>query len=77
MKIFLNYNEHGAVSGWASTVTLITLFSGVQMISIGIIGEYIAKIFVEVKRRPFYIVDKKISPSAPRNKKRPVEKSAD
>lgn len=77
LKIFLNYNEHGAVSGWASTVTLITLFSGVQMISIGIIGEYIAKIFVEVKRRPFYIVDKKISPSAPRNKKRPVEKSAD
>ncbi len=61
LKIFLNYNAHGAVSGWASTVTLITLFSGVQMVSLGIIGEYIAKIFVEVKQRPLYIVDEKIA----------------
>lgn len=60
LKIFMNYNTHGAVSGWASTVTLITLFSGVQLVSLGIIGEYIAKIFVEVKKRPLYIIDEKI-----------------
>lgn len=60
LKILFNYNAHGAVSGWASTVTLITLFSGVQLISLGIIGEYIAKIFVEVKKRPLYIIDEKI-----------------
>ena len=60
LRILLNYNAHGAVSGWASTVTLITLFSGVQMISLGIIGEYIAKIFVEVKGRPLYIIEKKV-----------------
>jgi len=60
LRIFINYNTHGSVSGWASTVTLITLFSGVQMVSLGIIGEYIAKIFVEVKRRPLYIVDEKV-----------------
>ena len=60
LKIFMNYNAHGAVSGWASTVTLITVFSGVQLVSIGIIGEYIAKIFVEVKQRPHYIIDEKI-----------------
>lgn len=60
LKILLNYNAHGAVSGWASTVTLITLFSGVQMVSLGIIGEYIAKIFVEVKGRPLYIIEKKV-----------------
>ena len=59
-KILLNYNAHGTVSGWASTVTLITVFSGVQLVSLGIIGEYIAKIFVEVKRRPLYIIDEKI-----------------
>ena len=58
IKILLNYNEHGAVSGWASTVTLITVFSGVQLISLGVIGEYIAKIFVETKRRPLFIVEK-------------------
>ncbi len=61
IKIFLNYNIHGAISGWASTVTLITIFSGVQMVSLGIIGEYIAKIFVEVKQRPLYIVEEKLS----------------
>ncbi len=61
LKIFLNYNAHGAISGWASTVTLITIFSGVQMVSLGIIGEYIAKIFVEVKQRPLYIVEEKVT----------------
>lgn len=61
LKIFLNYNAHGAISGWASTVTLITIFSGVQMVSLGIIGEYIAKIFVEVKQRPLYIVEEKVN----------------
>lgn len=64
LRIFINYNTHGSVSGWASTVTLITLFSGVQMVSLGIIGEYIAKIFVEVKRRPLYIVDEKVKNDA-------------
>ena len=59
IKILFNYNAHGAISGWASTVTLITIFSGVQMISLGIIGEYIAKIFVEVKQRPLFIVEEK------------------
>ena len=61
IKIFFNYNIHGVISGWASTVTLITVFSGVQMVSLGIIGEYIAKIFVEVKQRPLYIVEEKVS----------------
>ncbi|MBP5398808.1 MAG: glycosyltransferase family 2 protein [Alphaproteobacteria bacterium] len=66
LKILMNYNTHGVISGWASTVTLITIFSGVQMVSLGIIGEYIAKIFVEVKQRPLYIVEEKIT-----NKKAP------
>ncbi len=61
LKIFLNYNTHGTISGWASTVTLITIFSGVQMVSLGIIGEYIAKIFVEVKQRPLYIIEEKVN----------------
>lgn len=66
IKILFNYNAHGTISGWASTVTLITIFSGVQMMSLGIIGEYIAKIFVEVKQRPLFIVEEKIN-----NKKAP------
>ena len=49
----------GTIVGWASLVTIITIFSGVQLVSLGIIGEYLAKIFVEVKQRPLYIVDEK------------------
>lgn len=45
------------VHGWFSLVTIITVFSGVQLVSLGVIGEYVAKIFIEVKRRPLYIVD--------------------
>lgn len=44
------------VSGWASTVTIILLIGGIQLMTIGILGKYIAKIFVETKRRPVYIV---------------------
>ena len=48
------------VAGWASTVCIVCFMGGVQLICLGVIGEYIAKIFVEVKRRPLYIVDEKI-----------------
>lgn len=44
------------VPGWASLIVSVMFFSGVQLISLGIIGEYIGRIFAEVKRRPLYIV---------------------
>lgn len=44
------------VSGWASTIIPITFFSGSNMIAIGLIGEYVGKIYEEVKGRPRYIV---------------------
>jgi len=45
-----------AVSGWTTIVVSLLLFLGVQMISIGILGEYIGRIFEEVKARPLYVV---------------------
>ena len=42
--------------GWASTACLICFLSGIQLISIGVIGEYIGKIYLEVKHRPRYII---------------------
>lgn len=47
-----NYN----VSGWTSTICVIIFLGGIQLLSIGIMGQYIAKIFLETKHRPLYIV---------------------
>ena len=44
------------VSGWASTVCIICFVSGVQLLSVGVVGEYVGKIYMEVKRRPRYII---------------------
>lgn len=48
------------VAGWPSLVCIITLISGVQMLSLGIIGKYLAKVYLEVKGRPIYIVKDRI-----------------
>lgn len=52
------YFQGHVVPGWTSTVLPIALFSALQMISLGVIGEYIGKIYVETKQRPLFIVEK-------------------
>lgn len=52
------YCNGSAIVGWTSLMTAITFFSGITILFMGIIGEYIASIFVEVKNRPTYIIDK-------------------
>lgn len=47
------------VMGWASTTCIICFLSGVQLISVGVIGEYIGKIYMEVKHRPRYIISER------------------
>jgi glycosyltransferase involved in cell wall biosynthesis len=47
------------VAGWASTVVIILFCSGIQLLCTGIIGEYLAKTYLEVKNRPIYIVKEK------------------
>ena len=48
------------VPGWLSTVLPMYFLGGIQLFSIGVIGEYIGKIYSEVKQRPRYIIDKRI-----------------
>ena len=44
------------VDGWPTIVTILLFFSGINLLSLGIVGEYIARIFDEVKGRPLYLV---------------------
>ena len=44
------------VDGWASTTCILCFVSGIQMISLGVIGEYIGRIYLETKQRPRYFV---------------------
>ena len=47
------------VAGWASTYAIVSLLGGVQLISLGVIGEYIGKIYLETKHRPRYIISER------------------
>lgn len=46
--------------GWATLTILLSVYSGIQLFFLGVIGEYVGATYVEVKRRPHYIVDEKI-----------------
>ena len=45
-----------SVAGWASTVSIICFLGGIQLLSLGVIGEYVGKIYLETKKRPRYII---------------------
>ena len=53
--------------GFTTLIFAIVLFSGVQLLSLGIIGEYILRIFFQVKQRPLYIVKSRITNGKPAN----------
>lgn len=61
------------VTGWASLMVSVWFVGGIQLISLGLIGEYIGKIYKEVKRRPLYIVEKGIQAAAERGNKADAE----
>lgn len=64
-SLFVYFYRGNLPSGWTTLAILISGFSGVQLIFLGIIGEYIGAIFDEVKARPHYLIEEIIS-SAPR-----------
>ncbi len=54
------YGFSNAGAGWASIITAIVFFGGVQLLTIGVLGQYIGTLFDEIKDRPEYIVAKKV-----------------
>ena len=49
------------VSGWTSTIFMIIFFGGIQLLTIGVLGEYIGSLFDEAKDRPEYIISEKVN----------------
>ena len=49
------------VAGWASIVCIVCFLGGLQLLSIGIIGQYVGKTYLETKRRPRYIISDRTS----------------
>ena len=58
--VFERFTSNNWVRGWASTFVAILFLGGVQLISLGIIGEYIGRIYGEVKQRPLYLVQERL-----------------
>lgn len=55
----ISYLRGVAVSGWASMICIVCMLGGIQLICLGVIGQYIGKIYMEVKHRPRYIISER------------------
>ena len=55
------YGFNNAETGWTSIMTAVVFFGGVQLLTIGVLGQYIGILFDEIKDRPEYIINKKIN----------------
>jgi len=53
-----------AIPGWASIVLPVAILGGVQLLAIGVLGEYVGKIYLETKRRPRFLVDRTVGAAA-------------
>lgn len=60
------------ISGWASIMVGMFFLGGVQLVCLGIMGEYIGRIFMEVKKRPLYVVEQEVRSLVPRTREVPV-----
>jgi glycosyltransferase involved in cell wall biosynthesis len=60
-SLIIKFSGGTAVRGWTSLMVAITFFSGVQLLSLGVLGEYIGRIYDESKNRPLYIIKEKIN----------------
>ncbi|MCB2154414.1 glycosyltransferase family 2 protein [bacterium] len=60
IKVFVDWVQDSTVAGWASLAILVLFFGGVQLITLGVLGEYVGRIFDEVKQRPLYFTREEV-----------------
>lgn len=64
----VQYFRGATIPGWTSTQLTLLIIGGVILINLGILGEYLARVFLEVKRRPFYFIREQVLPQAKNTK---------
>ncbi len=57
--VLISYFTGNTVPGWSSNLIIVCLIGGIQLISLGVIGEYVGKIYLETKQRPRYIISER------------------
>ncbi|MDY6086180.1 MAG: glycosyltransferase family 2 protein [Peptoniphilaceae bacterium] len=57
--VFISYFTGNSVPGWSSSVLATALLGGIQLLSLGVIGEYVGKIYLETKQRPRFIISER------------------
>jgi dolichol-phosphate mannosyltransferase len=65
--LYLRLFTDRTVQGWSTVVVLVLVFGGVQLLSLGVVGQYVGRIFEEVKRRPLYVVEERVDTGAGRD----------
>ncbi len=78
--VFLSLVLHNTAPGWASMLLAISFFSGIQLLTLGIMGEYIGRLYMESKQRPMYFVAEETGasdvPTVPQNLREPLRREA-
>lgn len=59
--VVAKYVLHKVVEGWTATIVFIALVAGVQLLVVGILGEYVGRIYEEIKRRPLYVLKDRVN----------------
>ena len=57
--MYISFFTNKAIAGWTSTIISVLFIGGIQLIMIGILGNYLGKLFIENKKRPNYIIKEK------------------
>lgn len=58
---YKKFVSHAAILGWPSTLGALLLLGGLQLVMLGVVGEYVARIYDETKRRPYYVVAEQVN----------------
>ena len=78
MVLYIRFFTTASIPGFASLAILILFIGGVQLLAVGLLGEYVSRIFDEVKQRPLYVTRTLVgwetaSPALPSNAEESVE----